>query len=1141
MNFCRLLFLTALSALSFTAKSQIADNFADGDFTQNPIWQGDAASFIVNPAAELQLNASVAGASALVVQGNIPGNATWDLRFRLGFAPSTSNLLRIFLMSDQQDLANANAYFLEIGESGTTDALRLFRQDGAVKTLLGTGEAGLVALNPDIHLLVTRTLSGQWTVEAASGTGALTPQFSATDATHPGGPNRFFGFQCVYTVSNITKYFFDDITIALGAPDTDPPTLLSANADNDLQVTAVFSEALNPVTATSFSISGGIGQPATATLLPDGVSVQLALSTPMVTGSYTLQSTGVEDIAGNASALQTINFQFTKTETASEFDILINEIMADPTPMQGLPEVEWFELFNRSTKTLDLATLRIQDATGSPVPFPSYLLAPGAYVAITAGATASTLQSATTGAVLGVPIGVTTLNNDGDILTISDASGLVIDRVAYDLDWHTSILKKDGGWSLERINPGLTCLGSENWQSCPDNIGGTPGLPNAALSTAPDATAPHLLQVIIESTTSLLVSFSEGLDKNTAQDPAAYNISPARNIATAQQLPSNLAQVRLTLSDPLQLSTVYALSGKASLTDCSGNALSVSDTVFFGVAEAPTQHDVIINEIMAKPAPSAGLPPVEWLELLNRSTKIIDLASLRLQDLSGSSATLPSFLLVPGDYIALTAFSNAAVLQASSAGRVLGVGMSSSLFNDDGDIITLSDLNGNAIDRVSYDPSWHTEDGKEDGGWSLERINYDLPCLGNENWQSCPALPGGTPGLRNAAFQNTTDEKTPHMLWAYPESANTVLLNFTEGLEKSTAENIHVYHFFPDRTILSATQQANILQVQLTLSEPMEDAVLYQITVTPTLRDCNGNSAVETDTVVVGVPQKPDPLDIVVNEVMFNPASGDARYLEFYNRSNKIFNWDNFFIANQYTVLSSEQITQKRLSIPGQYDVFTTDAPNIREHFNNIIQRNVLENALPTLSDREGVVRLYWVENGDTVELDALHYQDEWHNGLYSVGDRNGVALERIRTEGPTNDNANWTSASAVITGAPGTPTLPNSQRLSDINPADNLITLSPARLSPDDDGYEDFLDIHYLLPQEGYAATVGIFDSDGNRVKYLVRQELLGTEGALRWDGDTEDGSKARPGVYILFLEIFRPDGSVMRLKKVFAVVAKN
>lgn len=1141
MNIFRFLLSSAICALTFSANAQIMDNFSDGNFDQNPSWQGTAANFIVNPAGELQLNATAAGTSVLAVQGNIPTSATWDLRFRLSFSPSTSNILRIYLMSDQAALLPGNSYYLEIGETGSNDALRLFRQDGSSSTLLGTGVAGLVAVNPDIHLFVTRTGSGKWTVEAASGAGALEQQFIATDATHSGGANRFFGFQCVYTVSNITRYFFDDINVALGPPDSDPPLLISATADNDLQVTAVFNEPLNPVLVSNFSITNGIGQPSTATLQPDGVSVKLALATPLVTGMYTLSSAGIQDIAGNASAAQTADFQFVKTETAAEFDVLINEIMADQTPSAGLPEVEWFELYNRSAKTLDLANLRIQDATGSPVPFPSFVLAPGAYVAITALANVASLQAATSGKVLGGAIGITTLNNDTDILTLSDAAGNVIDRVAYDVSWHTDVAKKDGGWSLERVNPNVPCLGKENWQSCPVLPGGTPGLANAALSTVPDVSAPRLIQVITESATSLLITFSEGVDKNAAQDISAYKISPTPNIATALQLPSNRAQVRLTLSDPLQLATVYALTVASSLVDCSGNSVPATDTLYFGLAELPVQQDVVINEIMAKPSPSVGLPTVEWLELVNRSSKIIDLATLRIQDLSGSPVTLPSFLLVPGKIIAISALANAAALKASTSGTVIGTGMSSSLLNDDGDVITLSDLNGNTIDRVAYESSWHTTVGKDGGGWSLERINYNLPCLGLENWQSCPVLPGGTPGLSNASFQNTADVTTPHLLWAFPESDNTVLLTFGEGLKKSTMENVASYQFFPSLNIAAAQQQLNITQVRLILSDPMEDDVLYSVTVKSLLTDCSGNSAVETDTVIVGKPQKPAPQDIILNEIMFNPATGDPRYVEFYNKSGKIVDWRKCYFANYLGGVSTKQITQQRIAIPGQYHVFTSNAPNVRSHFANIIQRNVLQNDIPTMADKEGDIRLYWIENGDTVLLDALRYYDTWHNGLFSTGDRDGVALERIRFDQPTNDPANWTSASSTVTGAPGTPTLPNSQRLSTSNPAENLIILNPARLSPDGDGYEDFLDIRYTLPKVGYAATMRIFDSDGNQLKDLVRQELLGTQGALRWDGDTENGAKARPGIHILFMEIFGPDGEVMSLKKVFVVVGRS
>jgi hypothetical protein len=58
--------------------------------------------------------------------------------------------------------------------------------------------------------------------------------------------------------------------------------------------------------------------------------------------------------------------------------------------------------------------------------------------------------------------------------------------------------------------------------------------------------------------------------------------------------------------------------------------------------------------------------------------------------------------------------------------------------------------------------------------------------------------------------------------------------------------------------------------------------------------------------------------------------------------------------------------------------------------------------------------------------------------------------------------------------------------------------------------------------------------------VKTLLNQQITGTAGTLRWDGDSDDGSKIRPGIYILFLEIYAASGDVQDVKKTFAVVGR-
>ncbi len=872
MRFLRSSFALLLLLLGTTRLSaQITDNFNDGDFTQNPAWQGDGTNFAVNSGV-LQLVAPDAGTSVLTVGGNIADSSIWNLNFRLAFSPSGSNLLRIYLLADQAGLAAANGYFLEMGETGSLDAIRLYRQDAGTKTLLATGQTGLVAVSPDITLRIKRTVSGSWDVLAASGTGALQPQFTLTDATYTGGINRFFGFQCVYTTSNKDKFFFDNISILPDIADTQAPVLVSAQVENASQITVNFNEPLEAASAAltgNYSIAGA-GTISAATLSAGKTSITLNLATPLTTGNYTVQTNQVADEAGNISAVQMTDFQYVSIEVAAEFDILINEIMPDPTPSVGLPEVEWLELFNRSAKSINLNTLRLDDG-GIPVPLPSFVLQPNAYVLLSSTAGAAALAPAVPG-VVAMP-GFPSLNNDADVLTLRNSSDATIDLVSYNVAWHTATVKKNGGWSLERINPATPCLGGENWQSCPVLPGGTPGAANASLQNIPDTQTPRLLSAYPESATLLRLTFSEGLDKSSVQNGSGYLISPVLAFSSAVVDPTNPAVVLLTLEQAMQPQQVYTLTLTASIQDCSGNSISTADTVF------------------------------------------------------------------------------------------------------------------------------------------------------------------------------------------------------------------------------------------------------------------------------VGLPEKPAPQDIVVNEVMFNPATGGARYIEFYNRSQKIFSWEDFFVANfaYYNGPSIEPIGLRRLLLPGQYDVFTTSPNDINTRFRQIKPGNVLQNPLPSLADDAGNVTLYWSKNGTDIVVDSFDYFREWHNALFSDSDRNGVALERISTENPTNLRSNWTSASPITTGAPGTPTLPNSQTSKSLdNPADGLIQLAAERLSPDGDGFEDFLDIRYTLPNEGYAATMRIFDADGLPVQRLVRQELLGRDGALRWDGDLEDGTRARPGIYVLWLEIFSPTGDVQRVKKAFAVVSR-
>lgn len=1126
-----------VAAFAAPGKAQIVDDFSAGNLNA---WQGDVANFKINAAGKLQLDAPTGGTSTIWVEGNIPDSAVWNIYVRLEFAPSATNLLRLYLMSDVADPLNCNAYYLEIGENGNNDPIKLFRQTGSVRTLLAAGPPAFVANEPvDLRIRVRRSASGVWEVEARPEGGAWVPQLTTPDATHAGGLNRFLGIQCVYTSTRVDKFFFDDLSVLPDLPDTQPPIALLLVADGPDQLLLTFDEDLDAASAADISnyvlLPGG--NPVSAELLPDGERVRLRFGAPFATGTYSLTVSGVRDLAGNAMGPQTLGFDYQLIEAAGEFDILINEIMFDPTPSAGLPEVEWVEFFNRSNKYIDLGSLRFSDG-GTPQALPTKVLAPGDYAVVcAAGAALSALQPAVPGA-LGMA-GWPTLNNDADDLQLTDANGLLIDRVFYRVSWHDDPAKIDGGWTLERVNPNTPCLGAENWRSCPILPGGTPGQPNGSLDNSPDATAPRLVSVTPVSAVELRLTFSEGLDLATVGDVAAYAITPSVPVIAAFASPDARETVTLQLGAALQGGTAYTLAVGPAVRDCGGNGAAALPGLVFGLPEAAAEYDVIINEIMSDPTPSVGLPDAEWLEVYNRSNKFIQAGSLFLSKANATPRPLPDRVLAPGDFMVICATSSLSVLQSAVPEALAMAGFPT--LNNSGDDLRLTTASGSLIDRVAYLAAWHESAAKADGGWTLERVNPNTPCLGAENWRSCPALPGGTPAMPNASLSNEPDRTPPTLTDAYPLSATQLRLRFSEGMDRGSAMESDLYQIEPALPVLaSALDSVEREIVYLELGAPMQAGVVYGIKALPDLSDCSGNVVAERPPVLFGNPERPEAGDLIVNEVLFNPAVSGSRFVEAYNNSAKILSWEHLFLANFSANTPVRPVALQKLILPGEYHVLTPSPEDIQARFANVIPERLIRQTFPSMSTESGNVTLYWSRDGQTVTLDSFNYTGEYHNRLFSKSQQRGVALERVRADAPTNLATNWASAAALDGGAAGTPTQPNSQGLPDatIPEAASWIKIPNARFSPDQDGFEDFLEIYYETPAPGYAAAITIYDAGGAVVKRLARQELIGVSGIIRWDGDTDGGVRVRTGIYVAYAEFFNAEGEVRRFKKTFAAV---
>jgi hypothetical protein len=287
----------------------------------------------------------------------------------------------------------------------------------------------------------------------------------------------------------------------------------------------------------------------------------------------------------------------------------------------------------------------------------------------------------------------------------------------------------------------------------------------------------------------------------------------------------------------------------------------------------------------------------------------------------------------------------------------------------------------------------------------------------------------------------------------------------------------------------------------------------------------------------VGLPVDAAAGEWIINEVLFNPKPNAYDYVEFYNNSNKIFDAAKLYIANRNSsgVVSSIKVLSVTpcYIFPGDYIVITEDADNLALNYLVKNPDNVLVvTSPPSFSDDEGdVITL----NFQGTVVDEVKYKDDWHFKL--IDDDEGVALERIDPEGPSQNETNWHSAAS--TAGYGTPTYKNSQYKL-LNAINASIEVAPNVFSPDNDGFDDIATIQYKIDAPGYVANITIFDAAGRPVRNLVRNGTLALSGYWNWDGLDDKAKKLPVGTYIIFTEIFNLQGKKDKFKNTVVLARK-
>ena len=1129
--------LFLLFALS-VSQAQVIENFSDSDFTNNPAWTGDDTSFLVNASFELQSDGPQASSTLYLAAPNTLIDSTeWNFLVKLGFNPSSTNYVRVYLVSDQQNLKGSlNGYFVQLGETGTApDSIDIFRQTGITIEKVFTGTSGCMTGNStnSVRLKITRSSTGEWNIFAdCSGGNNLSFEGQFFDNTHTA--TNYFGFHCRYsTASRYNLYFFDDVIIRNILPDTVKPVVANVSMVSATEIDILFFETVSTNSAqniSNYSINNSIGIPLSATVdANDDKLIHLVFATNFPNGQTNILSIqNVADLAGNM--MLPANFSITYY-LPQRGDIVINEILPDPTPQVNLPNDEFVELKNNKPFPVTLNGWKFADAA-TTITLPTFTIPADSFAIICKSAVADSFIARGFDDILLVGLNsLPSLNNSNDDLTLYDNSNNIIDFVSYALSWYGDALKDDGGWSLERIDPTTACGEGQNWRASLDANGGTPGKQNSVFGNFIDVTAPLAVALEIILPDTLKIIFSETIDSTTAANVNNYSLS--NGMGNPAEVIVSKNEVRLIFTAEIDSSINYTLTIQ-NIQDCTGN-INTLQTLNIEVPVAAKQFDVLITEIYADPEPSYGLPNAEYIELYNATNKTISLNGWKFSD-NTSTATLPNKNLLPQSYLILCSVNN--IQEFSLLGDVLGVSSFPSL-NNTGETLIIKDELENIIHAVTYADSWYRDNLKKEGGFSLEMVDLNSPCSGADNWKASEASIGGTPGAENSVNGINPDSNSPTLDYVLVENDTQLILIFNEPLLQSTIVSTNQFSIQPNTvSVKSFSNSINLSEINITLIAPLQPKIVYTITVSG-ISDCSGNTIQTENIVSFGVAEYPDSGDVIINEVLFNPESFGSDFVELYNKSDKIIDLKNLLIVEtdftkRDSVLEFVRITTRGfLLLPENFVALTADANYIKGNYFSPNTKNIINlSGIPNYPDQSGTVILM-----DTLlnKFDELAYEEKWHFAL--LDDKNGVSLERINYSRPTQDANNWQSAASTVGFA--TPAYKNSQ-YSDSENAGNTFWLNPESFSPDNDGYNDILNLHYQFKEPGWLANINIYDSGGRLISELVKNESLEAEGVLVWDGITDDGKKARIGIHIVWAEFFNPSGEVKRFKISCVVAGK-
>lgn len=562
-------------------------------------------------------------------------------------------------------------------------------------------------------------------------------------------------------------------------------------------------------------------------------------------------------------------------------------------------------------------------------------------------------------------------------------------------------------------------------------------------------------------------------------------------------------------------------------------------TLHVGVAAATiflyhgARAGVCLNEVGYHMDPSSDTGK-EWIELYNPGPEPQDLSGWDLYPGRSPHYIFPQgFVLEPGHFVLVHLR-----LEGTNTGRDLyegTAGISSNMPNTHASVaLFTSSSRDTIVDFMQYGSAGNTYQATAATagiwtageyvdtaacGWSLGLRADGADSNRPADWQ---AFPKPTPGYSNVpppfdvelAALSTDPQAAPAMLTfdikaaisnAGQNPANDIVLTVFNDDDRDSVCGTG------ERVWGVASAAACSASIELRVAMPALPEGQYNLAATArcSLDAYSANSYLAVS-LTAGNP-------VAINEIMYTPPSGQAEWIEVFNRSGMAVNLKGWSIEDAAAQPRPIDTLGRGLGT-GQYAIITSiaDQPPVS------CLRIKPIGTWPSLNNDGDLIVL---RDGRGAPVDQVRYYPAW-------GGDNGRSLEKVN---PFLDPSQASSWGGCVSDYRSTPGAQNSVYI-DQPAAGAEASAEPNPFSPDGDGHQDRTIIFFSLPWPRSAVTIKIFDRLGRQVAAPAVQREFAREGSLVWDGRDGSGRACPIGIYIVLLEA-REQGGPGSLRKKFSL----